>query len=486
MKISFFEKNNLKINLLRLFTREEPIAGLEVSNDYLRFVSLEKIKDKKTGKYFIQIKSLAEEPLKEKALTDDGKVENEEILVESLKNLIKKAGGKIKYIIASLPNDIVYSKIYNFPVSLSGKKLENAMGLIIDFQLPLNHRDVYFDWEKTSDSGKNEYLLSLARKTTVDKFIKSFDLAGLKTVAVEFHILSVLRPILLPKKENLLIKFPGEKSTTLFIVKNNALYFSRVLPKTFLSSKILDQEIKRVSDFYETEECPVNRVLDISEIKISPEFSKNHDIAKEKKWLISLGAAQRGLLPRSEDTFASLMPVGTEKAYEYQKMITFLGFLTSVIVGLSFFFSGAFLCAWLLMNYIHQSNLTPTISNIELGTPKEIAEIENRVKKLNALIDAESHLLKNTPQWSLVLEELKTKTPAGIYITSISITSPQNPIALAGIAPNRSQLNSFKKSLELSSLFSEVVLPLSNLEMRENIPFSISFKLKDPQSIYIK
>ena len=81
------------------------------------------------------------------------------------------------------------------------------------------------------------------------------------------------------------------------------------------------------------------------------------------------------------------------------------------------------------------------------------------------------------------MDELRLKNSGGITVTAVSFPSPDGVLSISGIAHDRISLNVFKKSLVDSSMFIEVNLPLNNLDKKEAIPFSITFKLKDPASI---
>ena len=57
---------------------------------------------------------------------------------------------------------------------------------------------------------------------------------------------------------------------------------------------------------------------------------------------------------------------------------------------------------------------------------------------------------------------------------------------LTGISTDMETLNQFKKSLQSSTYLASIELPITNLEQKTDIPFSISFKLKDPNSLFYK
>lgn len=132
-----------------------------------------------------------------------------------------------------------------------------------------------------------------------------------------------------------------------------------------------------------------------------------------------------------------------------------------------------------------QQKVSKEVENISsLPLPSDTAELENKAQELNNLISATSDIVKILPRWSGVLEELKARIISGILPSSVNLPSPDGIINVSGIAQNRSQMNQFKKIMEDSPVFTEINLPLTNLEQKENIPFNMSFRLKDPFLIY--
>lgn len=452
-----------KINIAGLLMKEEPIAGLEISDDYLRLAYLEPSKDK-TG---YNVKFLIEE-----------KLEDNVSLADSLKKLAAKSGFGARYVIVSISSDKIYSKILYFPRTIEDKKIEESIRLAVNFQLPVSPEESYIDYYELTaqDELRREFFLAAVTKTVIDEYILALNSAGFNPVAIEPHYQSFLRAADLPSDQTILVKADEKESIGIFIVKAGVLKFNRVIPKKFLTQEKTEEELRKISDFYETEnDTPVDRKIILSEIKTT--------VGLENKWLTAAGAAMRGAMNRSEDIFLSLMPVSTEEAYDYQKAVVFSGFLSNIIVGLSAFFAAAFFGVWLLMLAIQQ-NLSSKIEIFSLTPPsKESVEIENKVRDFNELTKIGAAITKTFPRHSVVFDALKPLVPAGVSITQSSFSSDAK-ISATGVARNRTELNSFKKKLEESGVFAEINLPLTNLEMRENIPFSISFRLKNQSALY--
>jgi len=479
------------MDLLNLFMREGPIVGLEISDQAIRISLLEQ----KSKKASPKIKLLAEEFLVPGDVKG-GLITNEESFIKSLKKLIDKT--KAKYAVVSIPTDYIYAKVYGFPAEITGEKLKSSIDLIANFQLPKKKEEIYFDWEKINDSSKNEVLLASINRPIADSLAATLEKAGLKTVAIEFHPLSLAR-VAAKDDQSCLIVEKLERITAIFVIKNQVVRFLYTMPNN--SDFSLIQEINKFINFYETEFEPISCLSILGDFKkeefkdlpLKPiDFKLNQEIEKQfevkNSWplLISLGAGLRGLLPRGKDNLISLMKVGTEDAYRKQKIITLADLLSRATIIVSIFFVLTFILVWLLMTNL-QKNLNQQINSYAfMPIDNKVAQLESKAATFNRLIKEASDLAKIESRWSILLNELNLRITKGVTLTNLSITSINQPITIAGTAQSRLELNLFKESLDQSELFKDVILPLENLGKKDNIPFSISLNLKNINSIFIK
>lgn len=466
------------MNLVRLLTREELISGLEISDTGLRIILLERVK---AG---ISIKC-AQEVLLPSGVVVDGKLKDSAALTGVLRELIKKCEHKIRYAVISLPPDTAYAKVFGFPKTIQGERLEESMKLTVGFQLPVKPEDVYLDWESIGSSKDNEIFLAAMPKAEVDKFVSAVEAAGLKPVAIEFYPTSLARAIDTAGKEAVLVKMPTASSTLLAVLYKQYPYFCRVLPKTMFDEAKIAEEERKISDFFESEKKVKPEALEVKEAKIIYELY-NHPAVKQGngKWLVAAGAALRGLVSRSQDALISLMPVGTEQAYEYNKAIRFSSFIMNTTTSLAIFFIAMFAGSWLFILSVNQRSLD-AVKNFSLTqVSPEVIMLENRAKSLNEEILIASNIVKAMPDWSNTVDEIRSRVTTGIVVNNFSVSKPSEPIKLSGVAKTRSNLNDFKKSLEESPMFITLDIPLSNLGKKEDIPFTASVMLKDVSTVY--
>jgi Tfp pilus assembly PilM family ATPase len=464
------------MNLVSLFTKKERIAGLEISDAYLR-IALLTIKEKE-GIKKAEVVFLKEEPLTQ-GIVVDGIIQNKNLFSSTLKKLLKGLPTKLKFGIISLPPNKVYSHTFTFPKSVEGRRLEETIKLAVDFQLPMKPTDVYLDWEKVEPAEESKIFLAAAPKAVVDDYLAAADSVGFGIIAVEFHPISFGRVIDLPKNESAIVTSRYESGVVISVIRDWNPEFSRYLPKEYLAGDSITEEVRKVKDFYESKDGKIGKVIDLSESKAAGKLGHDAKLQPESgKWLVSVGAALRGLLPRADDNLVSMMPVGTEEAYEYHKAIVFAKLLSDFTIGLSIVFSATFIGTWLFMLSMQQNLITLSGDyGTNMVLPADTVSLENRAASFNSLMAAAGEIIGGSPRWSVVFEEIRAKLVPGISINTADFNL--SSLFISGTAKNRNQLNSFKQSLESSPLFAGVTLPLTNLNQKENIPFSMSLSLKD-------
>lgn len=481
------------MNIFNLLTKEKRVAGIEISDLVIRVAYFDHKKRRvEDDKIELKAKDLnIFETIIPPNTISKGVILDKETLSKILKSIWGKEKLGKRHAIVSIPEDVVYSRRSSFPKTETSDHLKQAIDLTLDFQLPIKKENAYVGWENTKSlRHEEEVLISAIPKNITDDYVFVMDHAGISMLALESHLASVSRSIL-TNEEVLLIQKDNQSSTTFLGLKDNSIYFSRTVPSSvFNKENTVHDELLKIKNYLEFETKKKVTELNYTKARIRNDFLKNLGLninpAIESKWLISIGAAVRGELPDGKDNQISLLPIGTAEAYEYQKLRIFVTLMRNIIIGVSLFFMFAF-----VGTYVLSLSLAETFNNTESNSSTnlvsaDIAEKENLIKEVNQLTAVTSSVLAETPNWSILIEEINNRTTSGIVVLNLRIASVREKISVSGIAKNREILNQFKKSLQESTYFDKVELPINNLEQKGDIPFSVSFVLKDPNVLFYK
>ncbi|MDO8604637.1 MAG: pilus assembly protein PilM [bacterium] len=475
------------MNLLRIFTKEKRVAGIEISDSVIRIAFWrphKHIKDYGDSSHGDEL-VLIEEPIPSNLIVG-GVVTDIDFLGKILRGIWINSKVNTTYAIVAIPDDKIYSKIFSFPKSVEDARLTEAMRLAIHFQLPIKTEDVYLDWEKTRGTmTTNEILLSTIPRAVADGYVSALEKSGIKTLALESHLAAIARSVRMVPKETTIFTEVKPDGATIFVLKDGILRFSRTLPFNFITEDKLPAEVSKVRLSLESEGEGNIVEADLSQADIREDYTDRIPGGTQKqKWFIALGALIRGKIPEGEDNLISLLPVGTEEAYAYQRATTFIVFMRNLIIGASLFFVIAFLATYLFMLSVAKSRSDKMSSLSATTIPQDLAKLEKKISDVNLITNAGASFLSQMPLWSEVLASVINLTPPGITISSFSSGDPKGKITLSGLARDRVTLNNYKKSLQASPLIFEVELPLTNLIQKEQLPFTVSFRFKNGERFY--
>lgn len=141
--------------------------------------------------------------------------------------------------------------------------------------------------------------------------------------------------------------------------------------------------------------------------------------------------------------------------------------------------SAAYLTELKELSLSQNANRTIATLSVSSASPEILAK-EEWVNRVNALTLAGQTALAETPIWSTVIDEVDARVIDGISISTFRAPSITENMSLAGTAKDRTTLNQFKKSLQESTMLTGVELPITNIEKKEDVPFTVSFRMKDP------
>lgn len=466
------------MQLARLIMPDELVVGLSIAETAATAVLFAYAREGKESK--LQTPHTVREAIPPGVIVG-GKVQDKNALVGILKQLTHQLPVRARYVVLSIPGDAAYFKMFTFPETLNAAKIEDAMRFAATFQLPWKANESYIDWERIPGE-QPIVLLGAMPQAVADVYVDACEQVKLKIVAVEVHAMSLGRAAVCQEGSACMFYLQSTESTAFGVVRNGALMFHRVVPHAHADEKVLADESRKISEYILSDNGTVVGSLDATHPEIREPYGTSPDIASDPgSWAYAVGAAIRGALPRKQDTIISFMSVGTEEAYRQQRTLAFAGFLSALIIGLSVFFAVAFGLSWWGATYVRTSLAVQASTLAKLPLPADAAVLEDRVNTFNIMTGLASGLMKNFPQWSMVIDEVLVRLVPGITVRELSLTATDGNFTLQGVGVDRASVNLLRKSFEASTLFTAVQLPLANLEVKKDIPFSLTFKLKDPQ-----
>lgn len=502
-------KFNLK-NWQKLLVPEFAVSAICLEDRMVRVFCFDKRLDKivKAEKYALP-----------KGIIEEGILKKPEQLKSFLNSLKNKLWSKKKnvWIVLSLPSVNFFTNILSLP-ELDEERFKEAIVFNTQMIAPLPLEESYFDWEDwgpaAEKDGEKEVFVALGIKKQIDPYIEILKGIGFKVVAIEPLALSLARfnyQFIEKEKPTLIIDLRTEgiefiiaegKKLIFFDFDSWHEIFGKDIPSKItlsLLKKHIASEIPMLLNFYSLKRKRIieNFVfvgfnaqlidslskwiqaqyqLSSLSIKLPPYLSQ-----ARRDWFGVIGAALRGLIPRSEDTIVSLAPVGTEKDYEHQHLLSVIFLWSKIIITISLITVSLF---GFLDNLFFKNIQQQYYKSVSIPLDPKVREKESslvqQAKEFNDLIAAYSQTQKYKKDWKQILEIIFQESQSfSVNIKRILISAaPANNITLQGQASKKTFIVDFKNALEKSTLFSEVSLPLSTLvETPEGVTFSLSIKI---------
>lgn len=512
-KVFSFSLSEVIMDLLKLLTYKEKIGAISIFDSHVEMLVLE-FKEKESELSVGAFSSVAIPP----GTIIGGVLKNKDVFVSSIKELLSKnkaSKNKASSFIVSIPGNSIYYHNFSFPHNLSDEQIDEAMKINLKFSLPIPQEAIYVDWESidSREAVKREINLCVMPRGLSDQYLSALSEAGAVAVALEFHSLSISRVVSLPEKEPALIVVLSDGNLELAVVESGAVRFLQSFNiKTILGLGEFNSEadaatdkIWRAVNFYDAEKGQKGY---LNKIYLAGDYEKINDykdaIPKKIEGLsadfstmlpvfagislaqdsnlsqITFGAALRGLMPREEDVIISLMPIGTEKAYEQKRMISFVGIASDLVSVLSVFFAVLFIGSWILMTIL-LGNIEKSLEG-QASLPEGLLEIKDKATIFNGTVAQIDALSQKSPQWSKFTEKLGSFLSYGVTINRIDVSF--DGVTIGGVALTRDALLQFKTILEKTDLFSEVRIPFNYLEQKDNISFSLTLKFKNPDFLF--
>ncbi|MDO8602167.1 MAG: hypothetical protein Q7R62_03555 [bacterium] len=489
----------------RLLASKPHVGGLEISNSSLKYLAIK-------GGRSIQQASLKLPP----GIIQQGKSANTEQLSAAFKNLHNQIAPLTTplSIVLIIPSSLVYAQSFSVPM-MPAKEQEEAIDLNLQMISPGKIEESYYDWQeikKNESAGHVDLLGAFTNSRIVDEYISALTSANFNVASVEFPGLSLSRLVKErwqdpAANQHKLLIYINHEGLLVTILKDMNLYFSHFTPWTDIVSTseereiafgdiqtFITQEIQRVLAFYlgRTGQSLTNALL------ISPMFNyeivqmteqkfsltmKNLTITElpelSPSWFPVLGAALRGLIPRSKDTFLSLSQISAKTEYYQERALSLIALCRNIVVGSLIFVFVSYLTVDGIfyrseVNHEQQSSiLTVAIDTVVVQKLREEAEAFNQLTTLANIANS------SEANWSPVFDAIRESTGTSITLTRIFADRNNLSLMITGTATNELAALNFKGRVERIANIKNVSLPLNQIKTEEvnAVSFSLTATL---------
>ncbi len=499
-----FSLRSLK-KVFRLLKPRVEIGGLDVSDGGVLFVSVDP-ETKKIKQFSVRLPD---------GVIVNGKVQNPTEFEKALKQLHQQITvDKTKRIpvVISVSDTNIYSQQFELP-PLQSTNLNEAVRLNLQVLSPVDFSKAYSDWQKVENPKTRgvEILASFVEKDIVDKIIAPIVGSNFVPVAIEQKAASLTRVILQLTSGNdpkipYFLMYVSSDGLGFSIIRQGHLYFNRFNSWAGLSkgkqrqislkefSETIIQESHRIMNFYASHfnenisylyvvapgmESQVKQIVeDNFSFKIEPLVLKDYSI--DQSWLVALGAAVRGLIPRSIDTEISLSPEGTEIQFFHSQIITFIQMWRSIVISVCAIILVACVGVFLFLGSVINSTAQDFNKVSGSYNVTYLNALKQQAQSFNQLVDRAILARQQQTRWAKALSGIYSQTGPNVVIDRFYIQSQDLPGVINGHATDANSAVNFKNKLAALPYLNSVDLPLSSLNQGvagNAVVFTISFKV---------
>lgn len=495
---------------------KEYIGGLEITDSFLHFFLFDPFDPNKIiFNYEAEI---------EEGVIIEGVLKKPEVLKQILLNLryqppIKKI--KHLYVILTLPSNLVYNKIFDLP-TVDYKSIMSAVELNMKMLSPIPFDKVYSDWEIMekpikSDSFKLRVFSVFAEKRVIDPYINVLNEVKIIPLATEFSALSLWRTfsnynIFELEEKNYLGAYLNSNGLEFIIGNKKGLEFTfyqtwkdalHFLGEGEEQSVVLTQEnfikifsdlLQKVVTFYFTRfQEPIEKVILLTPIyfdELKSIIEKRFNLAVENPvekiksvppaYLITVGAALRGLIPRADDVSVSLMAIGTEQEYRISRAINFINFWLKAITEVLLIVLVVTIGFNIFLMYSKKTVLADKETISSNFHPSQLQEINQKAEEFNLAVKKALEAKTYTKDWFQIFQVFYSVSKNnGVVTKSWIIPGLETTFSYNGYTPDQSSMIKFRDQLAESGYFLDLDIPLQSiLKQKDRVEFNLKGKIK--------
>lgn len=174
----------------------------------------------------------------------------------------------------------------------------------------------------------------------------------------------------------------------------------------------------------------------------------------------------------------NLLPASEKKSLQAEKNIR-LASIAAILGILAIAIVGSFVWSMQQIVSLNKNSLDQQLAALKNQQQESTAgQINAKTEELNKLLTFFDSSLDNQPHWTSRLEKLIALTPNGMTWSELNGSTQDTKIEIKGIAATRDVLIQTLEALKNDPDIESVDSPLSNIVVKEDIPFTITLKLK--------
>ena len=499
----FFEK------ILKTLRIRTPVGGLEISDTVLRYALFE------DSRWIVTSLRLPPGILENNQIKDKGQ------FVEALKNFaiqIKdttKIRSKIN-VAVSLSSIDIYSQVFNLPVLTKKEEMEKAIRLNIQMISPGESSQNYSSWQilnKGTSGMRFEILSVFLSKEVANGIISALKEADFLPLVIESRALSIARLVRqaasgIDLGKVYLAMLIDSSGIDLITLENGYPYFEyfnswrqlqgneRQITFEKFEANIV-RNFEQVLNFYSTHfNKKIDGVIlastalkdDVLKI-ISDNFAfKAAQLSLpggeniDSNWYIVLGCALRGS-NIGDGSEINLLGLDIQEEFQKQQLTDFLNFWRVLFPASLAILLVAVIGAKIVVGQIGDSVLIRQRSlNISAAQLKNMNDLQGQVNEFNRSVSLVAAAQKTITLKTPLLSEINNLAQKdGVTVTSLLYQGGQAPVQLGGAAGQQNQILAFKQDIQNDSMFSNVNLPLSSIQIASHgFVFTLSFSFSAP------
>lgn len=377
-----------------------------------------------------------------------------------------------------IPEFSAFTKSLVLP-DLKAKELDEAVRWQSRDFLPSEYREVIMDWKVVKkEKGENRILAVAIQKEVILDYVDTVAQAGLSPLAIETPSLALER-ITDGSNEGKLIIYTNFGEAILVMVQGKEIFGSSVVSSAdakgiiwtavqmirhYQNIKIKKIEVGGLEITGELlEQLGAGTKLPIEWIKANVAGISAEQI---QEYLIPISLQYKDPAEPMNETTVNLLPPKWVKLYHHKRLkvqVWSLSLIASLVIWGCFL---AVLGVYLLLD--RQIKIFESVQSMSL--PEAVI---NQIDEINLIVRKTSKIRSISYLPQEIIEEVNSLSPPGITLTGYQLDFGTGRIILKGKAINREKLIEFKKVLAENKNYTEISIPISNLEAETDLDFEL-------------